>query len=154
MSSLITSESKYRMQVIYGVYANKISGRTHQKLNSRCLWGNETETEVVIDRKPFTIYFLLYSLIFAMSTCYGFNHKNEPVRRYDLLGAPSALSLSRIITANTELLFFFFFFASVTRAMLSTIYTFFLLMFTTTSHGYDTRTPQPLPDEETQTETT
>lgn len=82
---------------------------------------------------------------------YGFNHKNEPVRRYDLLGAPSALSLSRIITANTELLFFF---ASVTRAMLSTIHTFFLLMFTTTSHGYDTHTPQPLPDEETQTETT
>lgn len=69
MSSLITSESKYRMQVIYGVYANKISGRTHQKLNSRCLWGNETETEVVIDRKTFTIYFLLYSLIFAISTC-------------------------------------------------------------------------------------
>lgn len=40
MSSLITFVSKYRMQVIYNVHANKISERTHKKLNNYCLWGN------------------------------------------------------------------------------------------------------------------
>ena len=43
MRSLIAFVSKYGRQVIYEVYANKISGRIHKKPNGGCLWGNETE---------------------------------------------------------------------------------------------------------------
>lgn len=63
MSSLIAFVSKYGRQVIYEVYANKISGRIHKKANGGCLWGNETEMWVMKERKPFTRYFTFFSTL-------------------------------------------------------------------------------------------